>query len=108
MPYPESKAGEEVCHPLPLRQSTCVRQAAVTPGGHTPNMDSKFTIGESEMSPCHADIMNAEHPLQPCRLHDAPGQEKWPEPAPLRIKLYGDLEDLRRTAAFVRATGIVI
>ena len=32
----------------------------------------------------------------------------WPEPTLLRDKLYGNLEELRRTAAFVRATGIFI
>ena len=69
---------------------------------------SKFRIGDSEMCPCNADIMNVEHLLQHCRLHDDPRQEKWPEPAPLRFKLYGDLEDLRRMAAFVQATGISI
>ena len=29
----------------------------------------------------------------------------WPEPTPLRVKLYGNLEELRRTVAYVRATG---
>ena len=30
----------------------------------------------------------------------------WPEPKPLTDKLYGDLEELKRTATFVRATVI--
>ena len=30
----------------------------------------------------------------------------WPEPTLLRDKLYGNLEELRRTAAFLRVTGI--
>ena len=32
----------------------------------------------------------------------------WPDPTLLRDKLYGNLGELRRTAAFVRATGISI
>ena len=32
----------------------------------------------------------------------------WPEPKPLRDKLYGSLKELTRTATFVRATGISI
>ena len=32
----------------------------------------------------------------------------WPEPTLLRDKLYSNLEELKRTAAFVRATGIAI
>ena len=49
-----------------------------------------------------------EHLLQHCRLHDTLKRNKWPEPTLLRDKLYGNLEELRRTAAFVRATGISI
>ena len=64
----------------------------------------KFKVGESEMCPCNADIMTAEHLLQHCRLHDAMRRDMWPEPTPLRDKLYGNLEELRRTAAFVRTT----
>ena len=32
----------------------------------------------------------------------------WPEPKPLRDKLCSNLEELKRTAAFVRATGISV
>ena len=32
----------------------------------------------------------------------------WPEPIPLRDKLWGNLGELRKTAAFVRTTGISI
>ena len=72
------------------------------------HMYNKFKAGESEMCPCNADIMTAEHLLQHCPLHDATRRDTWPEPTPLRDKLYGNLEELRRTAAFVRATGISI
>ena len=36
------------------------------------------------------------------------GGDMWPEPAPLMDKLYGNPGELRRTAAFVQATGIFI
>ena len=68
----------------------------------------KFMVGESEMCPCNADIMTAEHLLQHCPLHDAMRRDTWPDPTLLRDKLYGNLEELRRTADFVRATGISI
>ena len=71
-------------------------------------MYSKFKVGESEMSPCNANIMTAEHSLQHCQLHDALRRDMWPEPIPPRDKLYGNLEELRRTAAFVKATGISV
>ena len=68
----------------------------------------KFKVGESEMCPCNADIMTAEHLLQHCQLYDALRRDLWPEPIPLWDKLYSYLEELRRTAAFVRATGISV
>ena len=71
-------------------------------------MYNKFKVGESEMCPCNADIMTAEHLLQHCQLYDAVRRDTWPDPTLLRDKLYGNLGDLRRTAAFVRATGISI
>ena len=52
--------------------------------------------------------MTAEHLLQHCQLHDALRRDMWPNPIPLRDKLYDNLEELRRTAAFVRATGISV
>ena len=70
-------------------------------------MYSKFKVGESEMCPCNTDI-TAEHLLQHCHKHDALRRDIWLEPIPLRDTLYGNLEELRRTAAFVRATGISV
>ena len=72
------------------------------------HMYNKFKVGESEMCPCNTDIMTAEHLLQHCRLHDALRRDMWPELTLLRDKLYGNLEELRRTAAFLRTTGISI
>ena len=69
---------------------------------------NKFKVGESEMCPCNADIMTAKHLLQHCPLHDAMRRDAWPEPTLLGDELYSNLEELRKTAAFVRATGISI
>ena len=60
------------------------------------------------MCPCNADIITAEHLLQHCQFHDAQRREIWPEPTPLRDKFYSNLEELRRTAAFVQAIDISI
>ena len=71
-------------------------------------MHNKFEVGESEMCASNAVIKTAEHPLQRCQLHDDLGRVVWPEPKPLRDKLYGDLKELKRIAAFVRAAGICV
>ena len=65
-------------------------------------------VTNTEMCPCNADIMNAEHLLQHCHLQDALRRDLWPEPISLRDKLFGNLEELRRTAAVVKATGISV
>ena len=72
------------------------------------HMFRKLKIGQSEMCPCGTAPMTTEHLLQECPLQDGPRRATWPQPAPLRDKLYGDLEALRRTATFVRATGVPI
>ena len=72
------------------------------------HMYNRFKVGQSEMYPCNADILTTEHLQQHCRLHDALRRDMWPEPTLLRDKFYGNLEELRRTAAFLRATGISI
>ena len=72
------------------------------------HMYNEFKVDEPEMCPCNADIMTVEHLPQHCRLHDAMRRDMWPEPMLLRDKLYGNLEELRRTAAVMRTTGISI
>ena len=68
----------------------------------------KFKVGESEMCPCKADIMTAEQLLQQRQLRDALRWDMWLEPKPLRDKLNGNPEELTKTIAFVRATGISV
>ena len=89
-------------------KSNRTKGAATESGSFINIADYEFKVDESEMCPCDADIMTAEHLLQHCQLHGALRWDMWPEPKPLRDKLYGNLEELQRTAAFVRATGISI
>ena len=72
------------------------------------HMYSKFKVGNSEMCPCNAHITTAGKLLQHWQLCDALGRDMWPEPKPLRDKLYDNLEELRRPVAFVRATSISV
>ena len=66
------------------------------------HMYNKFKVGESEMCPCKADVMTAEHLLQHCRLHDAVRRDTWPEPTHLWDKLYGNLEEQQASPSSVR------
>ena len=70
-------------------------------------MYSKFKVDESEICACSAN-MTAEHLLQHYQLHDGLRRDMWPEPKSLRDKLYGNLQELKRTVAVVRAAGISV
>ena len=69
---------------------------------------SKFGIGQSDECPCAQGPMTAEHILQSCPSYTAVRSNVWPSPTALETKLYGTLEDLQRTANFIRDTGLII
>ena len=65
------------------------------------HLHSTFRIGDSEQCSCGTGSQTTEHLLQSCPLHQALRDRTWPEPTPLARKLYGGLEDLRRTTTFI-------
>ena len=72
------------------------------------HMHTKFGIGQSDQCPCETGSMTTEHLLQSCPRHDDLRNQTWPKATSVARKLYGDLRDLRRTAAFVGATKLSI
>ena len=72
------------------------------------HMWKKLGIGQSGDCPCCQGQMTAEHILQNCPNHAALRKKYWPTPTALEEKLYGSLEELRRTAAFIWDTGLDI
>ena len=69
---------------------------------------NKLRIGHTEQCPCSTGSQTTEHLLQYCPLYEALRWKHWPDHTPLAQQLYGGLEDLRRTAAFIGETGISI
>ena len=69
---------------------------------------NKLKIGETDRCPCKRGPMDTEHLLQSCPTHEELRKEIWPNAKQLREKLYSNLEDLRRTADFVRRAGVTI
>ena len=49
--------------------------------------------------------MTEEHFLQDCQNHQNLKAETWPADTPVREKIYSPVENLQRTAAYVRAIG---
>ena len=69
---------------------------------------NKLKIATTDMCPCNTEPMNTEHLLQRCPSHATLRNQIWPHPTELRRQLYGTLEDLQRTANFVRRAGVTI
>jgi ribonuclease HI len=72
------------------------------------HMFTRFRIGETAVCPCGTAPMTVEHFLQDCPTHHNLRAETWPADQPMREKLCGSLESLRRTAAFVSASGVPV
>ena len=68
----------------------------------------KFKIGETDQCPCGTASQTAKHILQFCPILSTKRKMMWPDPVPETRKLYGALEDLQRTAAFITDAGVVI
>ena len=67
--------------------------------GHLYN---KMQIGDNATCPCGTSDMSVEHVLQECERLTTIRKEQWQSAVSMNEKLYGDLESLRRTAAFVK------
>ena len=68
----------------------------------------KFNVGQTDQCPCQEGSMTVEHILQSCPTHERLRQQSWMGEVPTSVKLYGGLEDLRITAAFIRSSNVSI
>ena len=72
------------------------------------HMFTKFRLGTTSVCPCSTADMTVEHLLQHCPTHQNLRTETWPTQTPMQKKIFGPLEDLRRTAAYIKATGVPV
>ena len=71
-------------------------------------MNTKFCVGESVVCPCDTILMTVEHLLQDCPTYQNLRTKIRPADQPLREKLYGSLESLWQTTAFISESGVPI
>ena len=71
-------------------------------------MFTKFRIGESAVCLCGTEPMTIEHFLKDCQTHKNLRAETSPADTPVREKIYGPVDNLQRTATYVRATGVPV
>jgi len=72
------------------------------------NMCRKYKLVPSPICPCGEEDQTAEHILQRCKRYDQEREATWPQDATIQQKLYGDVDDLRRTTTFIADTGVVV
>lgn len=72
------------------------------------HMCRKYKLVPSPICPCGEEDQTTEHILQRCKRHDQERGATWPRGATLQQKLYGDVEDLRRTTTFIADTGVIV
>ena len=70
------------------------------------HMFHRFRVGDSPLCPCGSEPMTATHILQQCQLLVTTRAHFWPTSTPLDVKLWGSLEELQKTAHFIRTTRI--
>ena len=72
------------------------------------HMHKRYKLVPSPKCPCGVEDQTAEHVLQKCKRHDRERSKTWPQETTLHQKLYGDVDELRRTTTFIADTGVVV
>ena len=70
------------------------------------HLHSKLGVGNTPICTCGTDLENTAHILMHCPLYSENRKNFWPSPTTLQTKLYGNYEELRRTADFVANIGV--
>ena len=68
----------------------------------------KMGLAETAHCECGADEQTPAHILQTCPLFEDRRLQTWDEDTPIETKLWGNIDDLRRTANFVGSLGLTI
>jgi len=72
------------------------------------HMHAKFKLSPSPLCPCSNESQTAEHILQRCPRMNQLRMDVWPEKTSVQTKIYGAMEDLRRTATFIARSGMTV
>ena len=72
------------------------------------HMFKKLKLAPSPTCSCGLEDQTPEHVLQTCPLLKTLRETVWPEPVPIRSKLYGSRQDMEATTSFVSQAGLVV
>ena len=102
------RQGKDAYHVLSRPEQ--VMMVRLRPGHNILNahMHTQLKLVPSPVFPCGEEEQTTEHVLQRCRRHHQERTSMWTSETPLHQKLYGELQDLRRTTQFISATGLTV
>ena len=72
------------------------------------HMYKKLHLVQSAKCPCGEADQTTEHLLQTCMMYKVQRERVWPKQTKLDTKLYGTIEDLLKTLAFIDAAGVTV
>ena len=72
------------------------------------HMYTKLKIGRTPLCACETAPQTSQHILQACPLLDSEREKCWPTQTSIERKLYGKLDELRRTVGFIVSSGIKV
>ena len=72
------------------------------------HMNKKMKLVPSSICICNIEDQTTEHILQRCQNHTNLRNQLWPGNTTLHQKLYGTLEELRRTVSFIQQSGLSV
>ena len=90
---------------------TCQLILARQRSGHSrlnAHMHRKLKIVPTPTCPCGEEDQTTEHVLQRCNRHQPERIAQWSSAIPLHQKLYGGMEDLKKTTNYITAAGLVV
>ena len=70
------------------------------------HMHTKLHIVDTPYCTCGPFVQDAEHILMHCNIYNSERTRFWPNPTPIKTKLYGGPADLQRTADFLAEIGV--
>ena len=72
------------------------------------HMNKKMKLGPPSMCICNIEDQKTERILQRCPNHTNIMDQLWPDNTTLKQKLYGTLEELRRTVSFIQQSELSV
>ena len=72
------------------------------------HMYKKMKLVPSSMCICNIEDQTTQHILQRCPNHTNIRNQLWPDNTTLQQKLYGPLEQLRKTVSFIQQSGLSV